>query len=119
MDVIGLILMALCLIPAWIGRKRIQFLFCPSEVIGFHKKNQYFGLYSLLPSLIIAGFLIAYVREFIREIEYLKEYDNLSIVIGLVVFTALLYVSGLVANFIVYYSDERYRKWIDQKKGDD
>jgi hypothetical protein len=115
MDIIGLVLMAMCLLPAWFGRKRIQFLFCPSDIIGFHKKNQYFGLYSLLPSLITVAFLIAYLREFFLTVDYLREYENFAILIGGIVFIALLYFSGLIADFLVYHSNDRYKEWRDSR----
>ncbi|WP_430814404.1 hypothetical protein [Carboxylicivirga sp. RSCT41] len=116
MDFVGLLLMALCLLPAWFGRRRIQFLFCPSDVIGFNKKNQYFGLYSLLPSLIAAAFLIAYLRELFLRVEILKEFESFAILIGGMVFIAFLYYSGIMADFIVYYSNDRYKKWRDTNK---
>jgi len=118
MEIVVLILIMICLTPIYLGRKRIGFYFCPEEIIGFRKKNHYITGLSLLPALIIVAFVVSYLREIIRNIDYLKEYENYSLVIGAIIFLVLLYSFGLLTEKIVYHSNSQYKEWKNNKSKD-
>ncbi|TLX72398.1 hypothetical protein E9993_17840 [Labilibacter sediminis] len=114
MDILVFLLMGICIIPIYLGRKRIGFYFCPEEVMGFRKKNHYLAVYSILPALLIVAFAVSYLRELILSIESISKYENYSLVVGLMLFFILLYAFGLMTEIIVYHSNERYKKWKDK-----
>ncbi len=85
-DILGYIFIIICMIPAFLFRKKISFLFCPEEVMGTHTKHKMFGAYCILPSVLIVAYSTARIRFFLEHDEYLKKVENYVLVYAIVMF---------------------------------
>ncbi len=115
-DILGYIFILICMIPAFLFRKKISFLFCPKEVMGMHTKHKIFGAYCILPSVIIVAYSAARIRFFIEKDDYLRQFENYVLVYAIVTLFILLYVFGIITDWFVYHSNKRYKDWRDQIK---
>ncbi|RKD89878.1 hypothetical protein [Mangrovibacterium diazotrophicum] len=115
MEILGYLFVAICLIPIYRMRKTITFFFCPDEIISYRKKSIYFGLFSFLPSFFVSGLLISQIREYISNIESIKEYENIFLIIGLGLLFLLLAITGRIAETIVYFTNSEYSEWKDKR----
>jgi hypothetical protein len=102
-------------LPAFIFKRKITYLFSPDSVLGEHIKHRIFVLSNLFPSIFGSGYLIANLREFIKYNKRISQYENLSIVIGLIVFLLLLYITGIITEKIIYSSNDSYKDWKNQQ----
>ncbi len=116
-EIIGYIVVVVCLVPVYVFRRKISFLFCPNDVIGRYTKNKYFGFYSLLPSLVIVAYVSSRLRLVFEQNELLKDYANYVLVIAVILMFGLLYLFGVITDWFLYHSNDRYKKWRDDIKG--
>jgi len=99
------------MVPAYVFRKKIAYLFCPDEIIGYHHKHLIFVLFNLFPSLFIAGSIIASLRDICLNNETLAPFENCSLIAGVIALIIMLYLSGIITERIIYYYNVNYKKW--------
>jgi Na+-driven multidrug efflux pump len=116
LHLLEIIFFGICLIPAYLFRKRISYLFCPDSILGYYVKHRIFVLFNLFPSLFIAGIIIMNLREFFQAIEDLRQYENFSIIMGLISLLMLLYFFGLITDKVLYYTKNSYKNWRDDQE---
>jgi hypothetical protein len=104
----------ICMIPAYLFRKRISYLFCPDSIIGHYVKYRIFFFYNLLPSIFLAGIIIMNLRDWLGSRDSLKPYENYSLILGLIALQLFLFISGLITNRILYLSHNIYKEWKDK-----
>ncbi len=115
-EIISYIIVLICMIPLFLFRKKVSFLFCPNEVMGRYTKNKYFGIYSLMPSFVIVAYLSAQLRLLMESNVQLKVYSNYVLVVAAILLFGLLFLFGVITDWFLYHSNKRYKDWIDINK---
>ncbi|MCW3788138.1 hypothetical protein [Plebeiibacterium sediminum] len=110
-DIIAYIVVVVCMVPLYLFRKKISFLFCPNDVIGKYIKRKYFAFYSLIPSFVIVAYVTARLRLLVEQSELLHSYENYVLIIALILLFSLLYLFGVVTDWFLYHSNDRYKNW--------
>jgi hypothetical protein len=109
-----MIFVIIFMIPAFIFRKKISFLFTPDSIIGYHAKHRIFVLFNIFPAIIIAGLIVSSLRDVISRSDKYKSYENYSLFIGFVAFFYILYFFGIITDRFLYLSNKRYKDWKDK-----
>jgi len=100
-----------CLLPAYIFRKRIRYLYCPEEILGYSKKKRIFFIFNFVPSFTTAIVAIINSRVYFQTNIMLAPYENYSILAGLIVLLILLFMTGYFTDRVLYIINIEYKIW--------
>ncbi|MGB0523188.1 MAG: hypothetical protein ACPGJS_09520 [Flammeovirgaceae bacterium] len=113
-DLIILTLFIICLIPAYLLRKHIGFMFCPDDVIGVQFRLGIFAVFCLMPALFMMMFMVIEFRAYAQTIESLQPYENYSLVLGLITLPIWGIFTGMLTEKVMYHVHGSYRAWRDE-----
>ncbi len=122
-----ILLNLICLIPFYIFRKKIKYLFCPEEIFSRTMKRRTFLVFNVFPSLALGIASIIHSRIYFESKPFLVPYANYSLLIGILSLLLSMGITGFLVDKVLYFSDLKYRFWRntgiilemdDRKEGD-